>query len=84
MAQATPLWPLWPSLLSSFAWTFTRFGFRWFAERITALAITPEEHTITIVGRRHRADRRLKGPGELRRVRLVADGLRDRRADPYA
>jgi hypothetical protein len=47
MAHATPLWPVWQSLLSSFAWAFTRPGFRRFAEWITALAINPEEHTIT-------------------------------------
>ncbi|HMB05060.1 MAG TPA: transposase [Isosphaeraceae bacterium] len=47
MAHATPLWPIWQSLLSSFAWAFTRPGFRRFAEWVTALAINPEEHTIT-------------------------------------
>jgi hypothetical protein len=47
MAQATRLWSVWQSLLSSFAWVFTRPGFRRFAEWITALAINPEEHTIT-------------------------------------
>jgi hypothetical protein len=34
-------------LLSSFAWAFTRPGFRRFAEWVTALAINLEEHTIT-------------------------------------
>ena len=47
MAHATPLWPVWQSLLSAFVWVFTRPGFRRFAEWITALAINPEEHTIT-------------------------------------
>jgi Transposase DDE domain len=47
MTQATALWPLWQSLLSSFAWAFTKPGFRRFAAWITALAINPEEHTIT-------------------------------------
>jgi hypothetical protein len=47
MAHATPVWPVWQSLLSAFAWAFTRPGFRRFAEWITALAINPEEHTIT-------------------------------------
>src|SRR5512135_2907885 len=47
MRQATLLWSLWQALLKSFAWTFTRPGFRRFAEWITALAINPEEHTIT-------------------------------------
>src|SRR5512143_3911512 len=47
MAHATPLWPAWQELLSSFTWAFTRPGFRRFAEWITALAINPEEHTIT-------------------------------------
>jgi hypothetical protein len=47
MRQATLLWNLWQALLKSFAWAFTRPGFRRFAEWITALAINPEEHTIT-------------------------------------
>ena len=47
MAEATPLWSVWQSLLSSFARVFTRPGFRRFAEWITALAINTEEHTIT-------------------------------------
>jgi DDE superfamily endonuclease len=47
MAHATPLWPVWQSPLSSFAWAFTRPGFRRCAEWITALAINLEEHTIT-------------------------------------
>src|SRR5690349_12510695 len=47
MAHAIPLWSVWQSLLSSFAWAFTRPGFRRFAEWVTALAINPEEHTIT-------------------------------------
>src|SRR5512140_1789413 len=47
MTHDTPLWPVWKALLSSFAWAFTRPGFRRFAEWITALAINLEEHTIT-------------------------------------
>jgi hypothetical protein len=47
MAHDTPLWPIWEALLSSFAWAFTRPGSRRFAEWVTALAINPEEHTIT-------------------------------------
>src|SRR3954452_15248182 len=47
MTHPTPLWPIWQALLSSCAWAFTRPGFRRFAEWITALAINPEEHTIT-------------------------------------
>src|ERR1700737_536024 len=47
MAQSTPVWPVWQSLLVSFACAFTRPGFRRFAEWVTALAINPEEHTIT-------------------------------------
>ncbi len=47
MTQVTPLWPIWQSLLQAFAWAFTRSGFLRFAEWITALAINPEEHTIT-------------------------------------
>jgi hypothetical protein len=47
MSHATSLWSLWQALLQSFACVFTRPGFRRFAEWITALAINPEEHTIT-------------------------------------
>ncbi len=47
MAHATWLWSIWQALLSSFAWAFTRPGFRRFAEWITALALNVEEHTIT-------------------------------------
>jgi hypothetical protein len=47
MAHATLLWSIWQALLKPFAWAFTRPGFRRFAEWITALAINPEEHTIT-------------------------------------
>ena len=35
------------SLARSFAWAFTRRGFRRFAEWITAMAINVEEHTVT-------------------------------------
>jgi hypothetical protein len=47
MTDATLLWSVWQALLSSFAWAFTRPGFRRFAEWVTALAINSEEHTIT-------------------------------------
>ena len=47
MRQATLVWSLWQSLLATFAWAFTRPGLRRFAEWVTALAINPEEHTIT-------------------------------------
>ena len=47
MTHPIPLWPIWQSRLFSFAWVFPRPGFRRFAEWITALAINPEEHTIT-------------------------------------
>jgi hypothetical protein len=47
MRQATLVWTLWQALLQQFAWAFTRPGFRRFAEWVTALAINPEEHTIT-------------------------------------
>jgi hypothetical protein len=47
MTHDTPLWPVWKALLLRFAWAFTRPGFRRFAEWVTALAINPEEHTIT-------------------------------------
>jgi hypothetical protein len=47
MTDATLLWTVWQALLQSFAWAFTRPGFRRFAEWVTALAINPEEHTIT-------------------------------------
>jgi len=46
-SHATLLWSIWQALLKPFAWAFTRFGFRRFAEWVTALAINPEEHTIT-------------------------------------
>ena len=47
MTHATRLWSVWQALLKSFAWAFTRPGFRRFAEWVTALAINPEEHTVT-------------------------------------
>ena len=47
MSHATLLWSVWQDLLGSFAWAFTRRGFRRFAEWITALALNVEEHTIT-------------------------------------
>jgi DDE superfamily endonuclease len=47
MTDATWLWSIWQALLQSFAWAFTRPGFRRFAEWVTALALNVEEHTIT-------------------------------------
>jgi hypothetical protein len=47
MTDATLLRSVWQALLSSFAWAFTRPGFRRFAEWVTALAINSQEHTIT-------------------------------------
>jgi hypothetical protein len=47
MRQATLVWSLWQSLLSSFAAVFTRRGYRRFVEWITALVLNVEEHTIT-------------------------------------
>jgi DDE superfamily endonuclease len=47
MEYATLLWSIWQSLLSPFVWAFTRPGFRRFVEWVTALALNPEEHTIT-------------------------------------
>jgi hypothetical protein len=47
MRQATLVWSVWQSLLSSFAWAFTRPGYRRFVEWVTALALNVEEHTIT-------------------------------------
>ena len=47
MSHATLLWSVWQDLLGSFAWAFTRRGFRRFAEWITAMALNVEEHTIT-------------------------------------
>src|SRR3954468_17647192 len=47
MSHATLLWSVWQDLLGSFAWSFTRRGFRRFAEWITAMALNVEEHTIT-------------------------------------
>jgi len=47
MTDAISLWSVWQSLLSSFAWAFTRPGFRRFRRVVTALAINSEEHTFT-------------------------------------
>jgi hypothetical protein len=45
--EATLTWSTWQSLLPAFAHSFTRRGFRRFAEWITALALNVEERTIT-------------------------------------
>jgi DDE superfamily endonuclease len=45
--DATLLWSIWQALLARFACSFSRRGFRRFAEWITAMAINVEEHTIT-------------------------------------
>jgi hypothetical protein len=47
MTEATLTWSVWQSLLQAFAASFTRRGFRRFAEWITAMALNVEEHTIT-------------------------------------
>jgi len=47
MTEATLTWSHWQALLSAFAGSFTRRGFRRFAEWITAMALNVEEHTIT-------------------------------------
>src|SRR5580704_14309116 len=47
MTEATLTWSTWQALLSAFAGSFTRRGFRRFAEWITAMALNVEEHTIT-------------------------------------
>ena len=47
MSHATHLWSVWQGLLGSFAWAFTRRGFRRFAEWVTAMALNVEEHTVT-------------------------------------
>jgi hypothetical protein len=47
MTEATLTWSIWQALLNAFASSFTRRGFRRFAEWITAMAINVEEHTIT-------------------------------------
>ena len=47
MTEANLTWSIWQALLNTFAWAFTRRGFRRFAEWITAMAINVEEHTIT-------------------------------------
>ena len=47
MTEATLTWSTWQSLLHAFAHSFTRRGFRRFAEWITAMALNVEEHTIT-------------------------------------
>ncbi len=45
--KANHLWSLWQDLLWSFAWCFTRPGYRRFVEWITGLVLNVEEHTIT-------------------------------------
>ena len=47
MTEATLTWSIWQALLQAFACSFTRRGFRRFAEWITAMALNVEEHTIT-------------------------------------
>ena len=47
MTEATLTWSIWQALLAAFACSFTRRGFRRFAEWITAMALNVEEHTIT-------------------------------------
>jgi hypothetical protein len=47
MTEATLTWSHWQALLGAFASSFTRRGFRHFAEWITAMALNVEEHTIT-------------------------------------
>ncbi len=47
MTEATLTWSIWQALLEAFACSFTRRGFRRFAEWITAMALNVEEHTIT-------------------------------------
>lgn len=47
MTHATLVWSIWKDLLGCFRVAFRKRGFRRFAEWITALAITVEEHTIT-------------------------------------
>jgi hypothetical protein len=47
MTEATLTWSTWQALLQAFACSFTRRGFRRFAEWITAMALNVEEHTIT-------------------------------------
>jgi DDE superfamily endonuclease len=47
MTETTLTWSHWQALLAAFACSFTRRGFRRFAEWITAMALNVEEHTIT-------------------------------------
>jgi hypothetical protein len=47
MTHATLVWSIWLTLLTPFAWSFSRRGYRRFVEWITALSINVEEHTIT-------------------------------------
>ena len=47
MTEATLTWSIWQALLEAFACSFTRRGFRRFAEWISAMALNVEEHTIT-------------------------------------
>jgi len=45
--QATWLWSLWQSIVTSLALGFTRRGTQRFAEWVTGLALNVEEHTVT-------------------------------------
>ncbi len=45
--QGKWLWTLWQGLLGRFAWAFTAPGWRRFAEWLTGLALTTEDHTLT-------------------------------------
>ena len=45
--KANQLWPIWQALLLSYGGSFTRPGFRRFAEWTTGLALNDEEHTLT-------------------------------------
>ena len=82
MTDATLLWSIWQALLQSFAWAFTRPGYRRFAEWVTALALNVEEHTITqsVLALERPAD--WKALESLRRVRRLARRPRHPQPDP--
>jgi hypothetical protein len=46
MDQATQLWTWWLSLLSPFAWVFTRPGWVRFVQWVTGMVLCWEEHTL--------------------------------------
>ena len=82
MTEATLTWSIWQALLYAFACSFTRRGFRRFAEWITAMALNVEEHTITQSVLALEQPAAWKALEILRRVRRLARGPRHLRPDP--